>query len=172
LRVDDPGLGDGVVLLREWADDDSAWYAEKVRDPLIQRFTTDSPTLDAGQVRAAIARVRGAGDEEGFVICDAVTSERLGSIALSHDGRAGQVSYWVAAEARGRGVAARALTMFSSWSFQMVDLDELWLRVHRENIASHRTALRAGYQRDPGRDKSEEVKGAVWPMLGYALRRP
>jgi len=35
----------------EWADDDAAWYADEVRDPLIQRFTTESPELDAGQVR-------------------------------------------------------------------------------------------------------------------------
>ena len=89
------GLDDGVVRLREWADDDSAWYAESVRDPLIQRFTTESPTLDAGRVLAAIARLRAAGDAEGFVICDAVTGERLGNIALQHDGRAGEVSYWL-----------------------------------------------------------------------------
>lgn len=168
----DRGLDDGAVRLREWADDDAAWYAESVRDPLIQRFTTDSPALDAGQVLTAIARLRAASDAGGFVICDAVTGERLGNIALSHDGRAGQVSYWVAAGARGHGVAARALAMFSSWSFQAAGLEELWLRVHRENVASERTALRAGYQRDPGRDESQEVKGAVWPMLGYALRRP
>lgn len=42
-------LDDGVVRLREWADDDSAWYAESVRDPLIQDFTTESPALDAGR---------------------------------------------------------------------------------------------------------------------------
>jgi [ribosomal protein S5]-alanine N-acetyltransferase len=53
-----------------------------------------------------------------------------------------------------------------------VGLEELWLRAHRENVASQRAAVRAGYQRDPGRDKSGEVQGAVWPMLGYALRRP
>jgi RimJ/RimL family protein N-acetyltransferase len=165
-------LADGVVRLREWADDDSAWYADSVRDPLIQRFTTESPVLDAGQVLAAIGRLRTAGDAEGFVICDAVTGERLGNIALRHDGRGGEVSYWVAAGARGRGVAARALVLFSSWCFQAVGLEELRLGVHRENVASQRAALRAGYQRDPGRDKSQEVKGAVWPMLGYALRRP
>jgi RimJ/RimL family protein N-acetyltransferase len=62
--------------------------------------------------------------------------------------------------------------LFSSWSFQAVGLEELWLRTHRENVASQRAALRAGYRRDPGRDGSVEVKGAVWPMLGYALRRP
>src|SRR5690242_13266414 len=165
-------LDDGVVWLREWADDDSAWYAGSVRDPLIQRFTTESPALDAGQVRAAIGRLRAAGDAEGFVICDAVTGERLGNIALAHDGRAGEVSYWVAAGARGRGVAARALALFSSWCFQAAGLEELWLAAHRENAASQRAAVRAGYRRDPRRDKSQEVKGAVWPMLGYALRRP
>ncbi len=166
------GLDDGVVRLREWADDDSAWYAESVRDPLIQRFTTESPALNAGQVLVAIGRLRAADDAEGFVICDAVSGERLGNIALRHDGRAGEVSYWVAARARGRGVSARALALFSSWSFQTVSLEELWLHTHRENIASQRAALRAGYQRDPGRDGSQEVKGAVWPMLGYALRPP
>jgi hypothetical protein len=46
-------------------------------------------------VLAAIVRLRAAGDAEGFVICDAVTGERLGNIALRHDGRAGEVSYWV-----------------------------------------------------------------------------
>ena len=85
-----------MVRLREWADEDSAWYAESVRDPLIQRFTTESPALDAGLVLAAIAGLRVANDAEGFVICDAVTGERLGNMALRHDGRTGEVSYWVA----------------------------------------------------------------------------
>ena len=170
--MQDHGLDDGVVRLREWADEDSAWYAGSVRDPLIQRFTTESPALDAALVLAAIAGLRVAGDAEGFVICDAVTGERLGNMALRHDGRAGEVSYWVAAGARRRGVAARALAMFSSWCFQAVGLEELWLCTHRENVASQRAALRAGYQRAPERDKSQEVKGAVWPMLGYALRWP
>lgn len=161
-----------MVSLREWADDDAAWYAESIRDPLIQRFTTDSPTLDAGQVLAAIIRLRAAKDAEGFVICDAVTGERLGNIALEHDGQAGEISYWVAAGARGRGVASRALALFSSWSFQTVGLAELWLRVHQGNHASQRVALRGGYQRDPKRDTSQQAKGTVWPMLGYTQHRP
>jgi RimJ/RimL family protein N-acetyltransferase len=167
-----PDLEDGVVRLREWADEDSAWYADSVRDPLIQRFTTESPALDAELVLAAIARLRAASDAEGFVICDAVTGERLGNMALHRHGWTGEVSYWVAAQARGRGVAARALALFSSWCFQTVGLEELWLRAHRENVASQRVAISAGYQRYPGRDKSQEVKGTVWPMLGYALHRP
>jgi hypothetical protein len=45
--VRDHGRADGVVRLRERADGDSAWYAASVRDPLIQRFTSESPALDA-----------------------------------------------------------------------------------------------------------------------------
>ena len=85
----DHELDDGVVGLREWADDVSAWYAESVRDPLIQRFTTESPAMGAGQVLAAIVRLRAADDAGAFVICDAITGERLGNIALRHDGRPG-----------------------------------------------------------------------------------
>lgn len=163
------GLDDGVVRLREWADDDAAWYADSVRDPLIQRFTTESPALEAGQVLTAISRLRASGTDAGFVICDAVTGARLGNIALSHDGRSGSVSYWVAADGRGRGVATRALALFSAWSFRAAGLDELWLLVHRDNMASQRVAVRAGYRRDPGRDESQQVKGAIWPMLGFTL---
>ena len=166
------GLDDGVARLRQWADDDAAWYAESVRDPLIQRFTTESPTLQAEQVRVAIQRLRQAEDAEGFVICDAVTGDRVGNIALQHDGHIGEVSYWVAAHARGRGMAARAVTLFSAWIFQTVALQELWLCVHQQNIASQRVALSAGFHRDPARDKTQEAKGTTWPMLGYTLRRP
>lgn len=168
----DRELGNGVVRLREWADDDAAWYAGCVRDPLIQQFTTDSPTLTAEEVLSAIVRMRTSSTDEGFVICDAVTGARLGNIALRHDGSFGEVSYWVAAEARGRGIATHALALFSAWSFCAVGLEVLWLRVHRDNVASQRVAVRAGYRRDPSRDKSQQAKGAVWPMLGYALGRP
>ncbi len=170
--MNDPKLGDEVVQLREWADDDAAWYADSVRDPLIQQFTTESPTLTAEDVLAAIGRMRASGAEEGFVICDAVTGAPLGNIALHHDGNSGEVSYWVAADARGRGVARRALALFSVWSLQAVGLEVLWLRTHRDNVASQRVAMGVGYRRSPDHDKSQQAKGAVWPMVGYALDRP
>jgi RimJ/RimL family protein N-acetyltransferase len=142
----DDGVDDGVVRLREWADGDAGWYAESVRDPLIQRFTTDSPTLDAAQVLAAIVGLRAADDAEGFVICDSATGQRLGNIALSHDGQTGEVSYWVAAEGRGRGVATRALALFSSWAFQSVGLSEVWLRITAKSRVQ-RHPLRGGVAR-------------------------
>jgi RimJ/RimL family protein N-acetyltransferase len=165
----DHGPDDAVVLLTAWGEEDARWYAESTRDPLIQRFTTESATLEAAQVVAAIRRLRADQNAEGFLIRDAVTGERLGNIALSHDGQSGEISYWVAAAARGRGVATRALTLFSHWSLRTVGLREVWLCVHRDNTASQRAAVKAGYQRAVSHDKTMEVKGTLWPMHGYAL---
>jgi RimJ/RimL family protein N-acetyltransferase len=69
-------------------------------------------------------------------------------------------------------VATRAPALFSTWSFHAVGLQELWLRVHRDNTALRQVAMNAGYRRYPGRDKSQKIKGAIWPMLGFALPRP
>ena len=165
----DSGLDDGVVLLAAWAEDDAGWYAESTRDALIQRFTTESPTLQTAQVVAAIRSLGVDESAEGFLIRDAVTGERLGNIELRHDGQVGEVSYWVAAAARGRGVATRALTLFSQWSLRTLGLREVWLCAHRDNAASQRAAVKAGYQRAVSRDKTMEFRGALWPMLGYAL---
>ncbi|MEU9831675.1 GNAT family N-acetyltransferase [Streptosporangium sp. NPDC048047] len=158
-----------MVRLRDWADDDAAWYAENARDPEIQRFTTDPPTLDAAQVLIAINRMRASDGEVGFVVCDAVTGAKLGNIALGHDGRVGEISYWLTAEARGRGAATRALTLLTSWAVRNIGLVEVRLWAHRDNLASQRVALRAGYLRGPSRDKTQEAKGAVWPMHAFAF---
>jgi hypothetical protein len=40
-----------------------------------------------------------------------------------------------------------------------------------DTVASQRAVVSAGYHRDRGRDKSLGVKGAVWPMPGYAPHR-
>jgi hypothetical protein len=42
-----PGLTDGVVLLRQWRAADADWYADTIRDPVTQRYTSEPPTLTA-----------------------------------------------------------------------------------------------------------------------------
>jgi len=162
-------LGDGVVTLRAWSVDDAGWYADSVRDPEVQRFTIDPPTLTAADVAAAITALADQPEQVAHLIADAVTGERLGNIALTcHDG-VGDASYWVAAEARGRGVATRALTLLAGARPQL-GLHELRLWTHAANTASQRVAERAGFVRDPGRDGSREVEGENWPVVAYRLR--
>ncbi len=167
--VDRDGLSDGVVLLRAWRVDDAEWYASvAANDELIQRFTTESPTVTAKEVRSAIVELlAGPIGAAGFLVADAATGERLGNIALTHDGREGDVSYWLAPEARGRGVATRALRMLSSWAFTTLGLSRLRLWAHTDNRPSRAVAERAGFTLDPDRDEIRQIKGQTWPMVAY-----
>lgn len=85
------------------------------------------------------------------------------------DGRA-EISYWLAAGARGRGLAVRALVELCEL------LGERWpdctpaLWTHAENVASQRVALRAGFRYQPDLDERRPVGTEIWPARWY--RRP
>ena len=162
-------VDDGVVVLRRWSLDDADWYAATAAgDDLIQRYTSESPTLTAEQVREAIATLLAArAGMAGFLIADGGTGQRLGNIALGYENGVGEVSYWLADHARGRGVATRALRLFSDWAFTVLDLRELRLWTHADNAGSRAVAERAGFVRDPGRDGTRQVKGQVWATVAY-----
>jgi RimJ/RimL family protein N-acetyltransferase len=170
----DPGLTltDGAVVLRQWRPTDAAWYGEAVHDPEIQRYTSESPTLTAAEVRAAIVALADQPDAVGLVICDATSGQRLGNIALRLDAGVGEVSYWVAAPARGRGVATRALRLLSEWAFAALELSAIRLWTHADNVASRLVAERAGYRRAPADDQRRTVKGQVWDTVGYHRAAP
>jgi RimJ/RimL family protein N-acetyltransferase len=165
-----PPLTHSSVTLREWTESDADWYAASTRDPLIQRFTTESPDLTANEVRDAIRALLASDDpHRALIIVDSATAERLGNIAVDGEG---QVSYWLVASARGRGSATNALHCFADWLFATTDLTELWLRTHSENAASAAVAIRAGFERDPARDDRKLIKGELWTRLAYKRARP
>lgn len=168
--VHDPAMTDGVIRLRAWQPADAEWYADAVTgDETIQRYTSEPATLTADDVRQALTDLAERWNAPAFLICDATTGERLGNIALVHDDGIGHVSYWLAATARGRGAATRALRLVSRWAFARRGLQELRLWTHVDNVASRQVAERAGYHRDPARDGQKQIKGATWQTVAYIL---
>jgi ribosomal-protein-alanine N-acetyltransferase len=171
----EPVCTDGVVALRVWEVEDARWYADSVQDPDIQRFTSDPPTLTADEVRNAIVNLRSADPpsdgslpDVGLLICDAATGDRLGNIALA--GRGCELSYWVAAPARRRGVATRAVRLLADYAFDILHADELRLWTHRDNIGSGAVAEGAGFVREPSEDRQRKVKGSMWDTRAYVRR--
>lgn len=157
------------MRLREWTVDDAAWYAEATKDPEVQRYTSDPPTITEHQVAQAIAALPGNPGMASFCIED--DGERCGNVAVDFEDGIGHVSYLVAAPARGRGLATRALTEFVAWIFANHDVTELRLWAHRDNAGSLKVAERAGFVRDPARDQDREIKGTIWPTVAYQLTR-
>jgi len=152
LALPDPPLSDGVVALRAWAPADVPALVAACQDREIPRWTlVPSPYAEAdahGYLRHMAAGWRD-GARATFAVVDAAGGDApLGSVALQAidwDQRAADIGYWVAAPARGRGVATRAVELVAGWAFETLRLERLELRAHGDNAASHAVARRAGF---------------------------
>jgi RimJ/RimL family protein N-acetyltransferase len=160
-------LPDGVIVLRPWRLAEAGWYAAQVTDPEIARQTSERPDLTAEDVRQAIIATRADPNHRGWAICAAESGELLGNAAL--DLVHGTLAYWVAAPARGRGVATAAIRLMATYAFDTAGLAQLRLWVKAGNEASARAAVKAGFVRAPDLDETVEVKGEAWSAEFYTL---
>ena len=148
-----PPLSDGTIALRGFESTDVPAIVAACQDPEIPRWTlVPSPygAQDAHDYVRRMPSARAAGRALSLAIVDAADHDRLlGSIALNPvvwEQRAADVGYWVAAHARGRGVATRAVRMLADWAFRMLRLERLELRTQRDNHASQAIAAHAGFE--------------------------
>lgn len=65
-----------------------------------------------------------------------------------HEAGHASIGYWLAAAARGRGLATEALRLVSGWGLGTLGLARISLTTDPDNVASQRVAERAGYQRE------------------------
>ncbi|WP_206539161.1 GNAT family N-acetyltransferase [Nocardiopsis gilva] len=141
--------GDGV-LLRPWQAADRAAVRAGYADPDIQRWHCVSMTDD--EAREWIDSWSDRWCKEtgaGWAVVDvAGMGEVVGQISLCrlnlHEGLA-EVSYWVLPAARGRGVASRALSSVTSWSFAELGLHRIEVCHSTMNPVSYGVARRAGF---------------------------
>ena len=182
LPFPDPPLRAESLALRAWTTADMPAVVAACQDPAIARFAAAVPTpYSDGDARAWFASqepARRAGLRLELAITDFRSDELLGSIALSSvergHGRA-MVSFWIAPEARGQGVAAQALWLLAGWAFGSLGLARLELFIEPDNAASQRAAERCGFVREgllrsrwvsKGRRRDSVVYGLLADDLG------
>ena len=142
-----PGMEirDDELVLRPIEKRDVDALVDALNDPDIVRFIPGVPSpytrADAKAWVRRCKQVRRAGQSWPLAILDAETGELLGSIELHFTGPT--VGYWVAPEARGRGVATRALELVCA----STERRPLRLTTHPDNLASQRVAEKAGFRR-------------------------
>jgi RimJ/RimL family protein N-acetyltransferase len=109
----------------------------------------DGPLPDDAEAQANIERAARSWQEGTwavFRIVEAATDEVIGGVNLrfgDHD--IAEVSYFLRASARRRGLATRAVRLVSRWAFDELEIERIELRVHPENEPSRRVAERAGF---------------------------
>jgi RimJ/RimL family protein N-acetyltransferase len=167
-------LRDEFVALRGWGPPDVEALASAGTDELIRRFRGSQPSNEA-EARDWLADVEPArlrGERLELAIADVATDVVLGSITLwsvSVNHRSASVNYWVRREARGRGVAVRAVCMLASWCFDRLGLARLQLFVDPENIGSQRVAERCGFVREGLLRSHLEIASRRHDSLVYGL---
>jgi RimJ/RimL family protein N-acetyltransferase len=158
-------LEDGDVAVRPLTPADASRLAALARDAEIPRFTSVPEDYTLANAQEYIA----AGGHR-YAIADAASDELLGVIGLAvqEHGR-GHFGYWVGAEARGRGVATRALRLLTRWAAAELRLARLELIVDPENVASIRVAEKAGFRREGLLRSYIELRGARRDVYMYGL---
>lgn len=139
------------ILLRQWRLEDVPAVTAACQDTAIARWLALVPQPYTEQdARFYIERCLASGDDRRpFAIAEASTAELVGSIDMRiNHMRTGHVGYWVAPQARGRGVASEALVVLSTWAFESLGLGRVELATDPENVASQRAAEKAGFQRE------------------------
>jgi RimJ/RimL family protein N-acetyltransferase len=166
-----PTLRDGDLILRPKRRDDVDAIVAACQDPEIPRWTfVPSPytRTDAEAFLRISAEEEAAGTAAHFLAVD--TGDRLlGSFSLMELDRepgVGEIGYWVAAEARGRGVATRAVRLLAEWGREELGLTRIEILPHKDNAAFRRVAEKAGF-RDTGELRAAPRGGVDEPV--YAV---
>jgi RimJ/RimL family protein N-acetyltransferase len=144
-----PGPVPGLTL-RPWRDDDAAALIAVAGDPLLERWTrVRVATPGAAQQWLQVQHAgRRDGDRFSFAVLDDEQT-LVGNVALKRpdpEADEAEVGYWTAAQARGRGIAPRALVALTTWSFAAFGgLRRLRLLHQVDNTGSCRVAAKSGY---------------------------
>ena len=178
ITLPGPPISDGVVSLRAWTPADVPWIVEACQDPEIPRWTfVPSPygEQDGREFIVLAARELASGQTAKLAVVDARHGERLGAsglVVIDWDRNAADAGYWVAAGARRRGVASRALVLVTRWAFDVLGLDRLELRPRPGNVASCAVPRQAGFTPNPSRPVISRLECDTLPdTMFYALRR-
>ena len=140
---------DGVVTLRRWRSTDGPEVGRACADPETARWLpVPVPyTAETGQqyVDAMVPGLWADGAAANVAVVDAISGALLGAIGLTLRDGIGEVGYWTAPWARGRGVATRAAVLHTDWALQVLGLPRVELLADVGNLGSQRVAERAGF---------------------------
>jgi RimJ/RimL family protein N-acetyltransferase len=172
----DPPLADWVIVLRPPTGVDVPAIAAACADPELARWIpvpVPYTTTDARAFVEAAAEGWAAGGDSEFAVVERTGGTLVGMVGLHRGivpGRA-SVGYWIAPQARGRGLASRAVRLVARWAFEDPALERLELTTLVGNEASARVALRSGFRLEGILRRSATFRGQTVDAVMYAMVR-
>lgn len=175
LTLPEPPLGDEGFFLRLPAVGDIDNIYRLCQDPLIGRFTTIPQPYERVHAIEYVERSASdwaSGNGAPFVIVSVATGEVIGTIGVfrkSWDHAVAEIGYWLSADARGQGVATRAVKLLSLWAIEAMGLARIQLGTNRANLASQRVAEKAGFKYEGTLRNWREIRGERADEVHFSL---
>lgn len=162
-RLEQPVLFGPELTLRSWQRSDVDEVIRAYAQPDIQHWHARSmDEREAGEwIRSRSDRWREDKGADWAVTDESGVLGRIGLRRIDLAEGLGEVVYWVLPEARGRGVAARALCAMTDWAFDRLGLHRLELMHSTQNLASCRVAQTASYDLE-GTKRQEALHPDGW----------
>ena len=163
-----------MVALRPWSAADAVVVERVGTDAAIQRFRPSHPRSSEA-ARDWIAQVessRLAGDRLELAATDAQGEAVVGAVtlwAVRLAYHSAMINYWVVPEARGRGLATRAVRLLARWCFDSLGLARLQVFVEPDNAPSRRVAEACGFVEEGRLRSHTEHDGRRYDSLVYGL---
>ena len=171
--LEPPDLHTDEIVLRPWRPEDLDALVDELQDPEIPRWTRIPEPYTSAEGRAFLEhsnRTWEDGTGASFAVVERATGRLLGSIGVRfHEQTAASVGYWVARDARGRGIGTAALRLIARWVIHDLMLERLELVTDPENVASQRVAEKAGFQREGLLRRYLEIKGLRRDCVMFSL---
>ncbi|MEM6755953.1 MAG: GNAT family protein [Planctomycetota bacterium] len=177
--IDEQTIEDGLVLRQFTLDDAEAFYAvvDANRDAIASYMLWARTLASVDEVREMIAGWLEARDRSLGVTLGIYEAGRLvGSVYHVRGCRKHlnvEIGYWLATEARGRGVATRVVRAMFDLTFDELGFHRAYLRIAPQNDASMAIAERLGLEKEGVlRDLWQMAPGEFWDGVIYATTAP
>ncbi len=178
LPVPETPLSDGVVSLRAFRDADAAVALAWCNDADIARWSgvPDAPTEETALAWATLNDIGHSGGALALAVVDADSGVVLGSCDIRRpfdwDPELGEVGFLLGPEARGRGIATRAMKLLLAYAFESLEMRRVQALAHPHNPASANVLERLGFHREGLlRDYRPGPEGREDRILFSLLRR-
>ena len=169
ILAPDPPLSDGSVLLRASEPRDIPAIEAGIRDRDVIRWI--GPTQDSADGVIALNQQRWANGSPTLSICEP-DGTCVGLVWINMrdgDETTGWLGYWLLPNARGRGLATRAVRLISVWAMREVGLTKFRLTTEPGNKRSRRVAERSGFRQTGILHHQATINGRLVDQAVYEL---
>jgi len=156
----EPPLVAGELLVRAVRDDDEAFVRRVWSEPTSVAMMLRKEPSDL-ELTGIWRYIKNESFTRRFAyLVVEIDGVSVGNITLSGTRpRVAEIGYVVDVDARGRGIASRAVNAVSRWAFEQLDVSRLEARTYLDNPASHKVAERAGFTEEGIERRSVYVLG-------------